>query len=71
MRFGKAGRIKERGIKAAQILRDIVKVKKDESEKAFAEKFLRHYCKLHKINENEIPEPAGALKMRNKNGEKV
>ena len=51
-------------VEAAQILRDIVKVKRDESEKALAEEFLHHYCELHKINENEIPEPGGALKRR-------
>lgn len=53
-------------VEAAQILRDIVKVKRDESEKELAKEFLLHYCELHIINVNEIPEPGGALRLRNK-----
>ena len=49
-------------IEAVQILRDIVKVKKDLCEKKFAEEFLAHFCDIKKINLEEIPEPNGALK---------
>ena len=49
-------------IEAVQILRDIVKVKKDPREKKFAEEFLAHFCDIKKINLGEIPEPNGALK---------
>ena len=50
-------------IKAAQILRDIARVKKDPEEKRFAELFLDHYCGLVRIGIESIPEPAGALRM--------
>lgn len=49
-------------IEAAQILRDIVKVKSNASEKKFAEEFLVHFCKMKGIETGEIPEPNGALK---------
>ena len=49
-------------IEAAQILRDIVKVKNDLSEKKFAEEFLAYFCKMKGIEVGEIPEPSGALR---------
>lgn len=49
--------------KAAQILRDIVRVKKDAEEKAFAEEFYAHFCGLAGIDENSLPEPRGALRL--------
>ena len=49
-------------IKAAQILRDIVQVKKDATEKEFAKEFLDHYCELTGIDAESIPEPKGALR---------
>jgi len=51
-------------IKAAQILRDIVNVKKDAAEKKLAEEFLTHFCGLAGIDEKNIPEPSGALRLR-------
>ncbi len=49
-------------IKAAQILRDIVRVKKDEAEKAFAQDFLDYFCESAGIDISELPEPSGALR---------
>ncbi len=49
-------------IKAAQILRDIVRVKKDPTEKAFAQEFLEYYCEKTGIELSELPKPSGALK---------
>ena len=49
-------------LEAAQILRDIAKVKNDPSEKKFAEDFLAHFCKMKGIKVSEIPEPNGALR---------
>lgn len=49
-------------IEAAQILRDIVKIKQNASEKKFAEEFLARFCKMKGIEIDEIPEPNGALK---------
>ena len=49
-------------IKAAQILRDIVKVKRDEAEKQFAQEFLEHFCETVGISIDSIPTPAGALR---------
>lgn len=50
-------------IKAAQILRDIVRVKKNDEKKAFAEEFFAHFCGLAGIDENNLPEPRGALRL--------
>lgn len=47
---------------AAQILRDIVSLKKDPNEKQLAEEFFLHFCKMNQLEPNEIPEPNGALK---------
>ena len=49
-------------IKAAQILRDIVKVKRDVAEKQFAQEFLEHFCETVGISIDSIPVPAGALR---------
>ena len=48
---------------SAQILRDIAEVKKETKDAAMAKNLLEHYCELHKINPEEIPEPKGALKL--------
>ena len=53
-------------IKAAQILKDIVRMKKDAEEKAFAEEFFAHFCRLARIDGNTLPEPRGALKLASK-----
>ena len=47
---------------AAQIIRDIVAVKRLPAEKKFAEEFLAHFCRMKKINLAEVPKPNGALK---------
>ena len=49
-------------IQAAQILRDIVRVKKDAAEKAFAQEFFEYYCEKTGIEPDELPEPSGALR---------
>ena len=50
-------------IKAAQILRDIVRVKKDSEGKAFAEEFFAYFSRLAGIDVNSLPEPRGALRL--------
>ncbi|GGA67624.1 malate synthase [Ornithinibacillus halotolerans] len=45
----------------AQILADIVSMKKETEERELAEKFLSHFCALNRIKEEEIPEPNGVL----------
>ena len=50
-------------VKAAQILRDIVRVKQDAEEKAFAEEFYNHFCGLTGIDGDSLPEPRGALRL--------
>lgn len=49
-------------IEAVQILRDVVAVKRAAAEKILAEEFLEHFCKIKKINLNDVPDPFGALK---------
>lgn len=43
----------------AQILRDIITLKKDPQEKEFAQKFFDHFCLTNQIE--ELPKPNGAL----------
>ena len=50
-------------IQAAQILCDIVAVKKDQEEKELAQEFLHHFCTVVGLDEDEIPQNAGALKL--------
>ena len=50
-------------IKAAQILRDIARVKQDAEEKTFAEEFFAHFCGLAGIDGGSLPEPRGALRL--------
>lgn len=45
----------------AQILKDIVAMKEDESEKQLAQSFLNYFCKMNQITVNEIEAPAGVL----------
>ena len=49
-------------IRAAQILRDIARVKKDEAEKTFAQEFFEYYCDKAGIEADELPAPSGALR---------
>lgn len=46
---------------AAQILRDIVAVKRNPQEKEFAQRFFEHFCRINAINVNDLPLPNGAL----------
>ena len=48
-------------MQAAQILKDIVAVKTDKQEKAFAEEFLIEFCNRVGLDVNEISEKEGAL----------
>lgn len=51
-----------KNIWAAQILKDLIALKKDPEEKQLAEEFFLHFCKMNQLDPNEIPEPSGALK---------
>lgn len=46
---------------AVQILRDIIKVKTNPSEKEFAQAFLNYFCTVNGIDESAVPQPNGAL----------
>lgn len=46
---------------AIQILRDIIAVKKKQSDKDFAQQFLDHYCAVNKLNKTNVAPPSGAL----------
>lgn len=46
----------------AQILKDILALKKDEEEIKEVEKFLEYFCKMNALDRDNIPEAAGALK---------
>ena len=45
----------------AQILKDIVSLKKDPQEKKDAQLFLDYFCKSNHINVAQLPKPEGAL----------
>ncbi|MEH7226611.1 malate synthase [Bacillus sp. JJ1566] len=45
----------------AQILLDIVSLKSDTPEQKLAQDFFKHFCRMNRILEEEIPEPNGAL----------
>jgi len=45
----------------AQILRDIVSLKRDTQEQELAQKFFEHFCRMNRILEEGLPEPNGAL----------
>lgn len=46
----------------AQILRDIVSLRKDVEGEEEAKQFFEHFCKINRIDEEELPRPNGALK---------
>jgi len=46
----------------AQILKDIIKLKRDEEEIKEVESFLEYLCKINALDINNIPEANGALK---------
>ena len=45
----------------AQILLDIVSMKSDPKERELAQQFFKHFCKMNKITDQEVPKPNGAL----------
>lgn len=45
----------------AQILLDIVDLKSDPEERELAQQFLKHFCKMNQLTEQEISKPNGAL----------
>lgn len=45
----------------AQILNDLVSLKRDTDKQELAQNFFEHFCKMNKIRQEEIPEPNGAL----------
>jgi hypothetical protein len=46
---------------AAQILRDIAKVKKGTKDENLAQEFYEHFCKLHNVKIDTLPSPKGSL----------
>ncbi len=46
----------------AQILRDIVSLRSDPTERELAQQFFEHFCKMNQIIEQELPKPNGSLK---------
>ncbi|MGB5823552.1 MAG: hypothetical protein WBH44_05725 [Proteocatella sp.] len=46
---------------AAQLLRDIAKIKKGTPDEALAERFFRHFCRMNTINVNTLKQPSGVL----------
>lgn len=49
------------GNQAAQILRDIAEVRTAPKDKEFARSFFEHFCKINRIDMEQVPSPAGAL----------
>lgn len=45
----------------AQILRDIISLKKGKEEHQLAQTFFEHFCQMNQIRENELPKPDGTL----------
>lgn len=45
----------------AQILKDIVELRDEPEEQAYAQGFLDYFCKINRINLEELPEASGAL----------
>lgn len=50
----------------AQILLDIISLKKDPEEKKRALQFFEHFCEMNQMDRNEIPKPNGALCFKEK-----
>ncbi len=48
-------------IQAAQILRDIVKLKENTKDAELSKEFFEHFCKVNGLDADDIPEPNGAL----------
>ncbi|MGR6836618.1 hypothetical protein [Syntrophomonas erecta] len=45
----------------AQILRDIISLKKNPQEREYVQHFFRHFCHVNWLNTEELPKPYGAL----------
>ena len=45
----------------AQILHDIVSLKTNPKEQELARQFLKHFCKINQITDQELPKPSGVL----------
>lgn len=45
----------------AQILMDMVSLKRDTEERELTQSFFDHFCKMNQINKETLPEPNGAL----------
>ena len=45
----------------AQILLDIVAMRSEPNEQELAKQFYKHFCKMNKLTDQEIPKPNGAL----------
>jgi hypothetical protein len=49
---------------AAQILRDIAKIKVGTTDEQLAADFYEHFCKINGVDASAIGEPSGALRLR-------
>ncbi len=45
----------------AQILRDIISLKKNPKEREYVQQFFEYFCQMNRIKKEDIPEPNGAL----------
>lgn len=45
----------------AQILQDIIALKKDPQEQEVAQRFFEYFCQMNRLNKEELPQPKGAL----------
>jgi len=45
----------------AQILHDIISLKKDPQERELVQRFFEYFCQMNRINKRELPKPNGAL----------
>lgn len=46
----------------AQILKDIIELRETPEDKEYAQSFLDYFCRINRINVEELPEASGALK---------
>lgn len=51
-------------VPAAQMLRDIAKIKQGTDSEELAQAFYEHFCKINGIDNTKLDEPAGALRIR-------
>ena len=49
---------------AAQVLRDIVRIKKGTDDEELSNRMLEHFCKINHIDFNTLPESKGALQLK-------